>query len=550
MSTNNEKGKKKLKLKPHIKVVLAVILLILIYNVVKMFFVPPKEIVYTDYYLGSSKPTGTVILDFETNELDTLIRGTKVIGVDSPTLIDEKEYQEITYSKDGNEVTAFVSSEYLVTNKNDVVMEEELYVLYATHLRDSIYGGLEELVQYGDVLQVNGGDIEEDGTVLWYSVDVNGEERFILNKYISVEKPENREVNTLVNEKYQSIDYITQPKNNYENNPRPEEVKAIYVGFNAIGRIDKYIELAKESEINAFVIDFKDSTGDTLMPVPGIEEYVNDQGDRYSLEYVRELIQKCIDNDIYIIARIVAFRGNDDFLDTHPESTVTYIETGEPYLYQDDPFASGHDRTAWEYNLLISEYVADLGVNEIQFDYVRFSEYLREGTHNIPTDYEGETRPETITRFLQFAFDQLSRKEVYLSADLFPDIMRSTVTVDRIGQYLPAVLSTVDYVSLMVYPDLYGQYYFDGIKYSDANPYEVLYQSTLESLPYLEMVESPADYRPWIKAYTAKWVAGWITYGPDELQAEIDGLNDAGVYDYMIWNSAGNYSQVSEALLK
>jgi hypothetical protein len=54
-------------------------------------------------------------------------------------------------------------------------------------------------------------------------------------------------------------------------------------------------------------------------------------------------------------------------------------------------------------------------------------------------------------------------------------------------------------------------------------------------------VETPAKLRPWLQAFTAKWVDGYIPYGRNEIQAQIQACRDLGIEDYIFWSSSNNY---------
>ena len=90
----------------------------------------------------------------------------------------------------------------------------------------------------------------------------------------------------------------------------PVKVKGIYVSGPIAGnaRMDELIELVDTTELNAMVIDIKNDDGrvtykmdpDTLVSQIGASiNYVSD---------IKELVQRCKEKNIYLIARVVAFK--------------------------------------------------------------------------------------------------------------------------------------------------------------------------------------------------------------------------------------------------
>jgi hypothetical protein len=93
----------------------------------------------------------------------------------------------------------------------------------------------------------------------------------------------------------------------------------------------------------------------------------------------------------------------------------------------------------------------------------------------------------------------------------------------------------------MVYPSHYGPYNF-GLPVPDAAPYKTIYRAMEDAISRNKNVNNPATLRPWIQDFTARWVPGHITYGPTEVKAQIQALEDMGVEEYLLWSPGNNYS--------
>lgn len=65
----------------------------------------------------------------------------------------------------------------------------------------------------------------------------------------------------------------------------------------------------------------------------------------------------------------------------------------------------------------------------------------------------------------------------------------------------------------MQYPSHYGNGVY-GLKVPDAEPYKTVYYSTLDAINRSNNIEQAGLIRPWLQAFTAKWIKGHINYGP------------------------------------
>ena len=100
-----------------------------------------------------------------------------------------------------------------------------------------------------------------------------------------------------------NLDYYPYEKPVFENNIMPTEVRSLYLNSGVLGQIDEYISLAKESNINAFVVDIKDS-GAPAYASPVMQELSPTNYERAinSFEYYQSVIKKLKDNGFYVIS--------------------------------------------------------------------------------------------------------------------------------------------------------------------------------------------------------------------------------------------------------
>ena len=342
---------------------------------------------------------------------------------------------------------------------------------------------------------------------------------------------------------YDGVDYGPFKKTDgYENNPKIK-VRGIYVtGHKAAGSIDSLIELAKRTDINAFIIDYKDDNENMLFFSQAAEKNSPKANNNVYIKNPEDFMKKLKDNNIYLIARIVTFKSPRYSL-THPEKSIIYKSSGALFKTRDGiSWSSPYDRDLWKYNVDIAKEAAAYGFNEIQFDYVRFPDIGSKKDKLVDfRNSKGENKTEAIQNFLKYAYGELSKQNVYLAADVF-GWAATAINDVGIGQHWEALSAVVDYMCPMMYPSHYGQGVF-GLNVPDAHPYTTVDRSIRDAIKRDGNIETPGDLRPWIQDFTATWIKGYIRYGTKEVEDQIRALKDNGIDEYILWNPMNRYSE-------
>ncbi|MCM1044814.1 MAG: putative glycoside hydrolase [Candidatus Gastranaerophilales bacterium] len=323
---------------------------------------------------------------------------------------------------------------------------------------------------------------------------------------------------------------------------RPE-VRGIYVTGPRAGSasMEELIALLDETELNSMVIDVKNDEGNLTyrMDLEAAEElgacinYIPDMA---------ELMAKLKEHDIYTIARIVCFK--DPYLAQGRPELALLKADGTPLtdaygLAWVNPYEQG----VWEYLTQVAEAAVDIGFDEIQFDYVRFP-IGDDGDHaDYGVDAAAYPREQAITDFLDYAAERIHAKGALITADVFGTIIGSETDKNTVGQDYVSLGDTVDVLSPMVYPSHYGNGVF-GLDVPDAHPYDTVYAALCQSAEELSVlpVEDRAIVRPWLQAFTASWVPGYISYEGAQIREQIQAVYDAGYREWILWNSTNRYS--------
>src|SRR5208283_2846120 len=151
---------------------------------------------------------------------------------------------------------------------------------------------------------------------------------------------------------------------------RDFEVRAIYLTGVMAGSDHgvRIIPPWKELGGNAVVFDIKDSDGIVNVAF----DHPLATGQRHYIPDLPKFIHFLHSENMHAIARIAIFR-DEHLVTTHPELAVKSRSTGQPWrengkLVWTDP----SNPKVQDYDTALAKFVAQAGVDEVQFDYVRF----------------------------------------------------------------------------------------------------------------------------------------------------------------------------------
>lgn len=252
---------------------------------------------------------------------------------------------------------------------------------------------------------------------------------------------------------------------------------------------------------------------------------------------------------LYVIARLALFLDGE-LGRLHPELAL-HGPAGEVWTERDCAWIDPAEPRVQDYLLSLAVELARAGVDEIQFDYVRFP------TNGWREDWTGDLdgtaarRRGVIAGFLAAARDSLAAHGVRISADLF-----GIMAWDRVedlaltGQHVPTIAALVDVICPMIYPSHFRPG-FEGRRRPGDDPAYFVGEGTRR---FLDLVDGQAEIRPWLQAfpylvsrYDGSYVAtqmaaaqaaggrGWCLWSPscsygvalDVLPAVLDGTDPA-----------------------
>ncbi len=378
---------------------------------------------------------------------------------------------------------------------------------------------------------------------------------------------------------------------------RDFEVRAIYL-TGVMAASDHGLRIIKhwrEVGGNAVVFDIKDSDGSVNIPFehPLLGEH------KVYIHDVPKFVHFLHQQNMHAIARIAMFR-DEHLVVTHPELAVqsrknhtAWRENGK--LVWTDP----SNPKVQDYDIALAKHVAQLGVDEIQFDYVRFpaegdqkdAQFVfqkdqpetaqaeaqqascGDGRLGRPSEAKpsapgtsadakptakarksaaskqlacqvanhGPQRSDVIAGFLKKAYAELHPTGVLLSLDVFGVMAwQRQVDLSHTGQDIVQMARYCDVLSPMIYPSHF--FGMDGIAHPGDEPAHFIG----ESMDRFELITkgSGVVIRPWLQAF--HWRTK--TYSPEYIKIQVETAKTKGGDGFLFWNAANDYSKPYEAM--
>jgi hypothetical protein len=293
------------------------------------------------------------------------------------------------------------------------------------------------------------------------------------------------------------------------------------------------LEIADTTEINAMVVDLKDSSGRVFYDTE--VQLAHDIGAVHPILDPEQTLEDLHSRGMYSIARIVVFE--DPILaDQRRDLAIRDATTGGLWVTWDGlAWVNAHQRDVWDYNIAIAVEAANMGFNEIQLDYIRFPTDGVLETADYGSDFAGESASDAITEFLRQMRDALAPTGAYLAVDIFGFTLWEE-SDGGIGQQLEKIEPYVDVINPMIYPSHFhpGAMGFD---IPNNHPYEVILWSLQSGAERIG--DKSHKFRPWLQDFS---YGEGIQYGPDELRAQIQAAEDFGASGWLVWNAANVFS--------
>ncbi len=311
-----------------------------------------------------------------------------------------------------------------------------------------------------------------------------------------------------------------------------DQFQALYIPPHKITQrtFDEIVHYATLTPVNAVVLHVKSPTGKLLWPSRNAIAIQLGVGARRSI--LKKHVARLKKDNIRTIAKLDVF-ADHQLAATIPSLSVLNFSTNTQWsdangLYWSNP----GDSRVWDYNIALSKELADIGFDEIQFDYVRFPSDGDLSIIRYPNTLPGFSKSDAIQSFLEKAYEELKPLGVSISADIFG--LTAWKTDDfGVGQVLEKMAPHLDIICPMFYPSHFPTGFL-GKKKPGEFP-EMIMEASMRSM----MNRTDKPIRPWIQGF-------W--YQPHQIVAQMNGIENASGRSWSIWSPTGRYGLSFKAI--
>lgn len=318
-------------------------------------------------------------------------------------------------------------------------------------------------------------------------------------------------------------------------------------------RLDNHIRFMKQNGLNAMVVDFKDDFGYITYDTGVV--FAREIGAVRKRFDARTLIQKAKENGIYLIGRLVVFKDSRLYhYDNHKYAiwdrhgggpwrhlVATRTDDGETTYVQREHWVDPFAPEVWEYNLAIAEELQAMGVDEIQFDYIRFPTDGNLSRCYYRYQPTGARRVEALEGFLALARERL---QIPISADLYGYhcwYLMEGLT----GQNIRLFAQYVDVICPMYYPSHFPASFYPGDYLERA---EYIYREG--SFRAQALTGGECIIRPYVQAFrlTGRELRMTAPVYNEYLLKQVTGTLASPASGFTLWNNSNDYYMVKTPL--
>ena len=322
------------------------------------------------------------------------------------------------------------------------------------------------------------------------------------------------------------------------------EIRAVHVSAAAWANDELrsgVMRLIDEGRINAVQLDIKDELG--IIGYDSDVDLANEIGaDQPPIYDVREALDTLHDRGVHVIGRVVAFR--DPILAEHASESgqmdmLVQGTDGEALDIYRGGFTNFAHPDVQQYNLDVAVEAAELGFDDIMFDYIRRPDgYLENmvfpglpGPDEVEEDDRSDLVTATILDYLERTHVELRDEGAYQGAAVFGIAANRG---DQIGQEAGEMVAHLDYMSPMLYPSHFGEGEYN-VKVPNAEPGKIVERSMRE---FVEVVEPwGVPLVPWLQDFSL----GGTQYGDAEVRQQIDAAYGENSNGFLLWNASVRY---------
>src|ERR1051326_8564433 len=290
---------------------------------------------------------------------------------------------------------------------------------------------------------------------------------------------------------------------------------------------------------NAVVFDIKDSDGSINIP---FDHPLAKKVQHHPITNLPKYVRFLHSLDMHVIARQALFR-DDNIAQNHSQLAVQSRSLHQPWRENGKlVWSDSSNKEVQDYNIALAKYVATSGVDEIQFDYVRFPAEGNQADAQFAFQKDPKMhRDDVIANFLDRAYSELHPMGVLVSLDVFGIMAwQRQVDLSHTGQDIVKMAKHCDVLSPMIYPSHF--FGMDGY----AAPGDAPEHFISVSMDRFEKVTAGSGVvlRPWLQAF--HWRTK--TYSPEYILKQVSSSHGHHGDGFLFWNAANDYSKPFAAM--
>jgi hypothetical protein len=323
--------------------------------------------------------------------------------------------------------------------------------------------------------------------------------------------------------------------------PKDGEVRAIYLTGMTAGSA-KGVQLIRRWHAaggNAVVFDVKDSDGTINIP---FDHPLTRKLKNYPITNLPKFVRFLHSLEMHAIARQALFR-DDNIAKNHGTLAVQSRSLHAPWREKGKlVWADPSNPQVQEYNLALTRYVVQSGVDEIQYDYVRFPAEGNQADAQFVFQKDSKLRrDDVIANFVERAYNVVHPGGILLSLDVFGVMAwQRQVDLNRTGQDIVKMVKHCDVLSPMIYPSHF--FGMDNNKRPGDAPEHYI---SISMDRYVKVTAgSGVTLRPWLQAF--RWQTR--TYSSQYILTQVSASKLHGGDGFLFWNAANNYSKPFDAM--
>jgi hypothetical protein len=305
--------------------------------------------------------------------------------------------------------------------------------------------------------------------------------------------------------------------------------------------LENHLDLLIEHRMDMIVVDMKDDNGrltyDTDLTFP------NDAGAvdiRFSLD---ELLNRAHNAGVYVVGRIVVFQDPKLYAFDDNAYAAWDSEAGTPWGNQREFWVDPYSEFVWRYNLAIAGEIEARGVDEIQFDYIRFPSDGDTSRIEYRFKRDRMDRVDAIESFLKLAREEI---RIPISTDLY-GFNAWYLMGGWIGQNIDVIADYVDVVCPMFYPSHFPGTFLSDLDYFDRA--QAIYATG--SNRAVSFADDRCVVRPYVQAFL---IGAEREYETDEYTAyltrQLEGVSESYSSGFTLWNASNIYYMITESLTR